>query len=229
MQKNFDKCARKLKKYFSAAKKLYAHEPTGHNFAHIKRCLDFEKKIIKSETFDCELDLETLIIATLFHDTHRVMSSEKHGKFVSVESSLARIRECLAPFNLPQEKLKKILYLILNHENKQAGTGPELSILQDADTLDALGRVGLARTKKYCKTRRIPIFNPKFSLDCPEYVPTIFPISTTHYVYRTMIPQQKLLKTETAKKIGQKRVAVLEKFVKRNVKKFGGVAKHKKK
>lgn len=227
MQKIFENSVKNLKKYLNLAKKVYRGERTGHGLAHIKRCLSFERKICENETFGDEFDYDSLIIATIFHDVHRVMSSKNKGKYVSPNDSIPRVMELLKPFSLPKEKLNKISYMIANHEKREIKARDELKVLQDADILDSLGKMGLRRTQKYCKARGIPVFNPKFSLDSQQYIPNIFPISTTHYVYRTMIPSYGFLKTETAKKLGKDKVLVLQKFVDNNLKRYKKRSKKK--
>jgi len=87
------------------------------------------------------------------------------------------------------------------------------NIVRDSDILDALGNRGLIRTRKYCYTHIIPVYNSDYSLDTKEYIPDINPISAVHYVYRTMIKNLEFINTKTAKKIARKRVKPLKKFV----------------
>ena len=148
--------------------------------------------------------------------------SNKCGHFVSAEESISHVKELLSEFNIETNKLNKILYIIEMHDNKDTSEQIpiELKILQDADTLDALGKRGLMRTLKYCKDKNIPIYNANYSLNYDQYIPNINPISTTHYVYRTMLPKAKYLKTKTAQKIAENQTKILTKFVNKNIKKY---------
>ncbi len=205
------------KKFYKKAKEVYANEKTGHDINHIKRVLNFEKQICKKE----KCNNFVLTIATMFHDVHRVMYNELN-KFVTAEESVEYVKEILSEFNLNKNDLDKILYLVKMHDEKYielTKDNIELKILQDADILDALGNNGLKRTLKFCKTKNIPIYNKDFSLECSEYVPEIKPLSTTHYVYRTMAPQAELIKTEVGKTLAKKQMAPLYKFVNNNIKK----------
>ena len=94
----------------------------------------------------------------------------------------------------------------------------ELYILIDADIIDALGKRGLKRTLTYCKTKNIPTKNLKHELTSNEYVPDINPLSTSHYVYRTMIPQANLLHSNTAKRLAKQKVNILKRFVEKQLK-----------
>ena len=203
-------------KLYKTAKKLYLNENTGHDFGHIKRCLKYAKAIQENEGGDWFI----IYTSVLFHDIHRVMSTNEKG-YISATDSIPYIKNILNKFNIEKNELNKILENIELHDNKNLtdDISIELKILQDADIIDALGKRGLKRTLKYCKTRNIPLFNKSYSLDHKSYIPNIFPISTTHYVYRTMLPEAKLIKTPTGKIIAEKKTAILQKFIDKNIKK----------
>lgn len=206
-----------MDKFYIRAKQLYDNENTGHDFSHIERVLNFARIIQKKEGGD-----EFVIyISCLFHDVHRIMSN-REGRFVSAKESIPEVKTVLKEFDLKEDVLNKILYVIEHHDDKFSDDNMmlELKIVQDADILDALGKVGLERTLKYCKNKNIPLTNEKYPLDSSEYIPDINPISTSHYVYRTMIPQSKVLHTNTGKELGKDEVKVLEDFLKNNIKNF---------
>lgn len=208
------------KAFYKKSKELFKDEPTGHDFSHIKRVLKYAKQIQKHEGGDEFV----LFVAVMFHDLHRVLSTKE--KYVSAQEAMPYVKEILSQFEIEDSKLKQILFLIQNHDEKENNdnTNKELTILQDSDILDALGKVGLRRTLKYCKNRNIPVYdgNP---LDIKDFLPNIKPYSTTHYVHRTMIPEMKLIKTKTGKQLADKQERILKKFVERNLKKFN---QHKK-
>ncbi len=192
---NMDKTYKYL---YKKAKQIYKGEPTGHDFSHIKRCLKNAKKIQKAEGGDKNV----IMIAVLFHDIHRVMSTKE--KYVPAPESIPYVRQLLTEekdLHLDDKTLEKILYIIKEHDNKSFDvTIPtELMVLQDADILDAIGKIGLKRTKTYCINRKIPFYDGRYPLDISDYVPNIKPYSTTHYVYRTMLPEMKFIKTKTGK------------------------------
>ena len=202
-----------IKPFYNLAKQYYKNENTGHDFKHIKRVLKMCKQIWKHEGGD----YFTLCVAALFHDVHRVLSKDKH---VSASESLTTVKELLKPFNLESDTLNKILYLVEFHDEKgiKDATFPELYILIDADINDALGKRGLNRTLTYCKTKNIPTKNLKHKLTSKEYVPDINPLSTSHYVYRTMIPQANMLHSAAAQKLAKQKINVLKRFVEKQTK-----------
>ncbi|MBP3431289.1 MAG: HD domain-containing protein [Clostridia bacterium] len=201
-----------LEKYVERAKEIFVNEKSGHDFSHIQRVLNYCEQIQKTEGGDGFV----VFVSALFHDVHRVLQSQL-GRFISSDEAMPEVEKILSEFDIPQEKLKQILFNIRHHDNKGLqNLSIELQILQDADILDALGEVGLKRTQAYCKKHNIPAVDKSLPLDCPEYIPDIFPISTTHYVFRTMIPNQKLLHTKAGRKIGENQVQVLCDYVEKN-------------
>lgn len=76
----------------------------------------------------------------------------------------------------------------------------------------AIGDIGINRTLKYCKANNIPIIS-QISLDSPDYIPDINPISACHYIYRTIIPTANNFYTATAKKLAAVKIIVFENYI----------------
>lgn len=190
---------------------LFKDENTGHDISHLERVLENALQIQKCEGGD----LYVIAVSALVHDIHRLMSTQLNC-VVSAEDSLDDVKQLLLTCNVDLKKLDKILDVVKNHDNKNSKDFTlEILIIQDADTLDAIGEIGIKRTLKYCETHNIPINSTK-PLDCPEYIPDINPISTCHYVYRTMIPNANNLYTKTAKELAKDKIKILEEFVEKN-------------
>ena len=203
-----------LKKLTKEIYKLFKEENTGHDFSHLKRVMQNAIYIQKREGGD----LYIIAISALVHDIHRLVSNQK-GYFVRAEDCLDVVEKILKDCGIEKEKIKEILYIVENHERKREKIfNLETYIVQDADILDALGKIGLKRCLKYCKTHKIPVSNTKYPLNSPEYIPDINPISPCHYIYNTIIPNADFLYTETAKKMAKGKVKMLENFVKHNYK-----------
>lgn len=190
---------------------LFLDETSGHDIEHLENVLNYALQIQKIEGGDKDI----IIYSAYLHDIHRLMANKTNGKYVTPKESLPTIYNILLDLKVDNDKIEKILKCIENHEEKDTKNTFDLEtqILQDADVLDALGKRGLERTLKYCKTYKIPLTNFNYELDCKEYVPDINPISTCHYVYRTMIPQAKNLNTKTAKNLAKDKIQELYKFI----------------
>lgn len=200
----------KFQKFIEKAKKIYDGDQTGHAFDHIERVLGYCLEIAKEE----KADQDVVVISALFHDVHRIMSS-RQGKYVFPHESVEEVEKIFVDFDIDKSKVEKILYVIKEHERKRLEKSMpiELQIVQDGDILDSLGEVGLSRTLTYCRKNNIPVVDKNYSLDCKEYIPDVNPISTCHYIYRTMIPNANKLHTRKGKEIGAGLTKVLENFV----------------
>ena len=199
------------KKLIKTAKNIYKDEPSGHDFGHVERVLNYCKLIHNNEGGNWNV----IFVSALFHDVHRVMQS-KIGTYVSPEESITEVKKVLEEFKqfFSEEEYDKILNNIKLHEDKRIKiyNNIELVILQDADLLDALGKNGLKRTKKYCKYHNIPFYDPE-PLNSPDYIVDIHPISTSHFLFRTLIPQYDLLRTKTSQQIADKDKKLLYEFI----------------
>lgn len=213
----YNKCmdAKLKERILEKAKNIYEGENSGHDISHIKRVLLYSDVMRKYEGGDPDV----IFVSAVFHDVHRVMSN-KLKRFVSPEESIDVVRQILEEFHFDDDFLAKVLYVIANHDKKdmrKSEMSQELQIVQDADILDAIGVKGLQRTLKYCKAKHIPVSNTNYSLTTDKYIPNINPISTTHYVARTMIPQASYLHTESGKLLAKNQIVILKDFVQKNI------------
>ena len=205
MEKIINRVKEKIKEYFEG-------EDTGHDISHLERVYKYAVEIQQAEGGD----LYVISVSALVHDIHRILSN-KYGRFIPAEESLDDVKKILLECDVDLEKLDAILNVVKYHDNKEVKNLPiEALIIQDADALDAVGMVGLERTLKYCKKHNIPVWDNKVELDCKEYVPNINPISTCHYIYRTMILNGKNLYTGTAKVLANEKMQVLYDFVEKH-------------
>lgn len=204
------------RKMFFTAIRFYLKDKSGHSFDHIIRVLSLCKKLQNSEGGDWEI----ISTAAIFHDIHRIMSN-KAGYYIHPEESLDSVKEILKPFNIEETKLNKILNIIKNHEKKQNFTfkSIEAKIVVDADILDGLGKNGLKRMLKYGKDKHLPLVSD-IDINAEDYVPDINPISTKHYIYRTLLPNSRNLKTETGRKLAKIYTEKFEKMIERKFKKY---------
>ena len=201
-------------KMFYKARAVYKKDKSGHSFDHIIRVLILCRKLQRKEGGDWFV----ISIAALFHDIHRILSNEK-GRFVSPEESIETIKKMLKPYDIEKEKLEKILYIIENHEKKQDFEFDiiEAKIVVDADILDGLGKRGLKRTLQYGKDKGLPL-ESEIDINTKEYIPDVNPISTKHYVYRTLLPNSKNMKTQTGEKLSKLYAEKLEKLFNKKLK-----------
>jgi len=121
------------------ARSHYSGEDAAHDFEHVLRVLKLAERIGRAEG----ADMEVLRAAVLLHDVARV--AEDRGGPCHAEAGAQRAREILA--QQPAEQVEAVAHAIAAHRFR-GSTAPqtlEARILYDADKLDAIGAIGVAR------------------------------------------------------------------------------------
>jgi Predicted HD superfamily hydrolase len=119
---------------------------TAHDFDHVMRVYKNAQKITKKEKANKKLVLS----AVLLHDIVSYPKSSKRSKSSSIESA-KKSKLILKKYNFTTEEINIISDSIADHSFSQNKTPQTLEgkILQDADRLDALGAIGIARVFCY--------------------------------------------------------------------------------
>lgn len=159
-------------------------------------------------------------IAAFLHDIHRVMQNENGGKFVPPEDSIPRIKEILGNVDLTKEQIEKICYAIKYHEeynwNDSNVSDINTLIVQDADNLDAIGTIGIARCFMYCGHHKVPMYAPNVPLIPNEkYIEKGHDVSGIHHFYNKLLRLGDYMNTDTAKKIAKERTDFMREFTNR--------------
>ena len=177
-------------------KNQFSGETTGHDYYHIKRVVKLAKQIGKEEN----ADLFLVELAAWLHDVGDYKLHE------GMDKSEELISEFLFELNLPQETISQILEIIsqVSFSKGNLSTSLEAKIVQDADRLDALGAIGIARTFAYGGSKKREIWNP----ENPEET------SIQHF-YDKLLKLKDLMNTNSAKKIAEERHQFLEEFLER--------------
>jgi len=113
-----------------------------HDIAHVQRVVVNAKKIADQEN----ADQEVVIPAAWLHDCVSVSKSSPLRAKASTLSA-EKAKELLMHWNYPEEKIKNIQHAIQAHSYSAniAPTTLEAKIVQDADRLDSIGAIGVAR------------------------------------------------------------------------------------
>jgi len=121
------------------ARSYYSGEDAAHNFEHVLRVLRLAERIGEAEG----ADMEVLRAAVLLHDVARV--AEDEGGPCHAETGAKRAREILAGY--PADKVEAVAHAIATHRfrNSAVPQTVEARVLYDADKLDAIGAIGVAR------------------------------------------------------------------------------------
>ena len=192
-------------------KKTLSGAEGGHDWFHIERVWKNAKLIASGE----ECDLEVVELAALLHD---IADSKFHE--CDEEIGPKKAREFLAAAGVDLKKANHIVAIIENvsfkgGHNARNHSSIELDIVQDADRLDAIGAIGIARTFNYggFKNRAIydPSIAPNLNMTKEEYKKSTAP--TINHFYEKLLLLKDLMNTESGKRIAEQRHEYMEGFL----------------
>jgi uncharacterized protein len=202
-------------------KKQLENAESGHNWFHMERVYNNALLIAKEET----CNLEVVQLAALLHD---IADSKFHDGDETVGPKVAS--DFLTSENVSEETINHVVKIIENISFKGGNfekkfTSKELEIVQDADRLDAIGAVGIARTFNYggFKNREIydPEIEPNLKMTKEEYKNSTAP--TINHFYEKLLLLKDKMNTESGKKIAQQRHAFMETFLEQFYNEWNGV------
>lgn len=194
----------------------------GHDWWHIQRVWNNTKLILQTEKADplvCEL-------AALLHD---IADSKFHNGDETIGPRVAG--EFLESIDVNQEVIEHVKQIILNMSFK-ASLGDvnfhskELEIVQDADRLDAIGAIGIARAFNFGGHKNREMYNPdikpRTNLTKEEYKNSSVP--TINHFYEKLLLLKDKMNTQTAKRIAEKRHKFMEDFLQQFYDEWNGIA-----
>ena len=181
---------------------------SAHDFEHIMRVYKNAQKIGKKENVNMKL----VLTAVLLHDVISFPKSDKKSKTSSIKSSIVAQR-ILKNHGYDEKEIKIISDAIRDHSFSR-GMVPntiEGKILQDADRLDAIGVIGIARAFSVGGSERRLFYN-KSDPFCQRRKPddTIW---TLDHFYKKLLLLEKKMNTSTAKKEARRRTKIMKKFL----------------
>jgi uncharacterized protein len=193
-------------------KKQLENAEGGHDWFHIERVYKNAKLIAKNEQ-NC--NLEVVKLGALLHD---IADSKFHNGDETVGPKVAR--EFLEKENVAEETINHVVQIVENISFKGGNfekkfSSKELEIVQDADRLDAIGAIGIARTFNYGGFKNRTIFNPniapKFNMSKEEYKNSDAP--TINHFYEKLLLLKDKMNTASGKKIAEERHLFMEIFL----------------
>ncbi|MFB5620494.1 MAG: HD domain-containing protein, partial [Nitrosopumilus sp.] len=182
---------------------------SAHDFAHIMRVYKNAQKICQKEKANEKL----ILCAALLHDIVSYPKSDKRSKLSSIHSA-KKAEQILKKYNFSKEEIMIVCDAIRDHsfsQNKKPVT-LEGKILQDADRLDAIGAIGVARVFATGGSLKRHFYN----IDDP-FCKTRIPddkIWTVDHFYQKLLKLESLMNTKSGKIEAKKRTKVLREFLK---------------
>jgi uncharacterized protein len=191
--------------------KLY-NEHTGHDWYHVERVLNIARKLQETEGGD----LEDIELSVLLHD----LGDYKKYNFNEKKGNLA-LGAMMDVLDIEEEKQKKIVKIIYEAEYKGDATKPpstiEGKILQDADNLDALGAIGIARTFATGGFLKRMMHDPKrkvrHKLNKEDFQLRKQEGTSLNYFYEKILKLPSMMNTKKAKIIAEKRAKFIKLFI----------------
>lgn len=177
-------------------KNQFSGETTGHDYFHIERVVNSAKRIANEENAD-----EFLVeLAAWLHD---VGDYKLHD---GIDKSEELISDFLKELKVPNEIIQKIIEIVsqVSFSKGNQPTSLEAQIVQDADRLDAIGAIGIARCFAYGGSKEREIWNS----ENPK-------LTTIQHFYDKLLKLKDLMHTDSAKKIAEERHRYLEEFLDR--------------
>ncbi len=192
-------------------KKTLENAEGGHDWFHILRVYNNAKGIAENE----DVDSFVVALGALLHD---IADSKFHSGDETVGPKKAR--EFLFGINVDSAVIEHVVNIIENISFKGGNTvqkfkSPELDVIQDADRLDAIGAIGIARTFNYggFKNRKIfdPSIQPNLNMSKEEYKASKAP--TINHFYEKLLLLKDRMNTKTGKRIATSRHKFMEQFL----------------
>jgi len=201
-----------IDKTISFVKLHLSRTESGHDWWHTYRVWKMAKKIGENyQTNNTLLDLGALL--------HDIADSKFHEGNEDIGPSLAF--DFLISNNIDKEIIDKVVLIIKNISYKNKGQEKpdfiEFKIIQDADRLDAIGAIGIARALNYggFKNRKIydPDIKPAENLTNKEYKKSNGP--TINHFYEKLLKIKDLLNTPEALAVAEQRHTFMKQYLNR--------------
>ena len=205
---NRNKIIQEVRKY---VKKKLESEPTGHDFWHSWRVWKMARKIAKREGGN----LFVIELASLLHDIDDWKFSG------NIKTSSIQAKKFLKKLGIDKKVIQEVCYIIDNISFKGAGIKDKMQtlegkIVQDADRLDVVGAIGIARVFAFGGFKKREIYNPsvkpKLHKTFKEYKKSKG-TSINHFYEKVFLLRDRL-NTKTAKEISKERYEFLKIYLK---------------
>ena len=195
-------------------KEVFNNEFTGHDYYHALRVESIANKIVDAEGGNRLV----CVLASLLHD---VIDDKIQN---SLNPNCEKFDIFFQKLPITQQDKDDILYIMNNMSfskmlnNKDLKITKELAIVSDADKMDSLGAIGIARTFAYGSKTNKPIYDPTIppeeNLTQEEYKRKDRKTTSFNHFDEKLLKLDQYLLTETGKKIAKPRIEFLKTFKK---------------
>ncbi|AJW64710.1 putative hydrolase [Elizabethkingia miricola] len=200
-----------ISKTIEFVKKKLEGAEAGHDWFHIERVWKLSKKIAEAE----ECNIEVVELGALLHD---IADPKFHNGDENIGPDTAR--GFLENQNVDEDIIRQVIFIIRNISFKNRNEAPkekpiELQVVQDADRLDAIGAIGIARVFNFGGFKNNPIYipgeEPKLNLSKEEYKKSNG--TSINHFYEKLLLLGGLMNTEKGKEMAAIRHQYMENFL----------------
>jgi len=187
-----------------------------HGKAHVERVYNLAVRIGAEEN----ADLDVIKAAALLHDIARSMEDE--GEIDDHATEGAKMaRKILEEVDFPERKISEVIHCIKAHRFRGGleARSLEARILQDADRLDIIGAIGLARVFARGGWANLPIHDPAIP---PKGKYDGRSLTSINHIYEKILKAKDTMNTRTARRIAEGRHRFVEEFLDRFLKEWDG-------
>ncbi len=185
-----------------------ASSPPAHDFLHVMRVTANAKLIAAAEGADAEIVVPAALLHELFNYPKGHPDSHLSGEFCAEQ-----VRGVLFDQAFEASRVERICYCIRVHGFSR-GVIPnalEARVLQDADRLDAIGAIGIARCFATCTEMGRPFYSPMDPF-CLERPPDDRRWGLDHF-YKKLLRISEGLHTRHARKMAEDRMLFMREFL----------------
>jgi uncharacterized protein len=179
-----------------------------HDFLHVLRVLKTASELAREEGADLDVVAPAALLHELFNYPKNHPDSARSG-----EVCAARAREALQGAEYDPTRVEAIAYAIAVHPFSRGITPETLEarVLQDADRIDALGAIGIARCFSTGATMGAAFYSPDDPF-CERRPPDDKAFSVDHF-FRKLLNLPSSMHTATGRRWGEERAAFMRTYL----------------
>lgn len=200
-----------IEKTIAFVKQKLQGAEAGHDWFHIERVYKNAMHIAQGNQ---NINLLVVQLGALLHD---IADSKFHNGNETIGPEMARkfLEENQIDENIIEQVVKIIENISFKGGIKREYTSEELDIVQDADRLDAIGAIGIARTFNYGGFKNRELYNPEIkpnlTMSKEEYKNSTAP--TINHFYEKLLLLKDKMNTQKGKELAEERHRFMEIFL----------------
>eukprot|EP00466_Bigelowiella_natans_P016672 jgi/Bigna1/76801/fgenesh1_pg.44_\ len=209
-------------------KELHAQDGS-HDWFHIHRVRNLALKLARMEGINNRLVVE---LAALLHDIRdwKYSGDENEG--------IVEVEKFLGSKNCPKCVTEQVLHIVKNigFKNELAAERangdskliitPELAVVQDADRLDAIGAIGIARTFTYGGSRNRALYDPDIkpciNITKEQYMKKGRNEPTINHFYEKLLKLKTKMKSKSGRQVAEGRHKYMEEYLEKFCREWSG-------